>query len=249
MPERDREDASGPGGNTSASSPGTASSGAKPAPQHVRRAFGRLVGTPTFIASASVVIVATLAYGTTQTHLLYNGTNGSCASANCQYAPPAEAGGGVNAESAERGATLPGATTSTRSRVPTPSGPDASQAGSPVSVPSMPSSPSPAHGPLAPGPGPTAGTGSPKPRVAVSYRTVKKLTHGYTGAITITNRGKAPVEGWQLWLHYKTTWISHVTGVRWFPAAPHQHGTGMIVPEPSHQNLAPGASVRFTFQL
>lgn len=250
MPERDREDASGPGGNTSASSPGTASPGAKPSPQHVRRAFGRLVGTPTFIASASVVIVATLAYGTTQTHLLYNGTNGSCASANCQYAPPAEAGGAPNAESAERGAvTLPGVTSSARSQAPTPSTSGTSQGGSPVSIPSSPASPTPARGPLAPGPGPSTGTGSAKPKVAVSYQTVKKLTHGYSSAITITNRSKAPIKGWQLWLHYKALWISHVTGVRWFPATAHSRGTGMIVPEPSHQNLAPGASIRFTYQL
>jgi hypothetical protein len=244
MPEREREGASGTGGTISACERGTPCPGAKPPKQRARRAFGRLVATPTFIAGASFVIVATLAYGTTQTHLLYSGMGPACASASCTVASPQAAGGQPNAASATRG-TVGGRD----SRPGTGTGANAGTSGSSSQrggSPSGQTEPRPGSG--QPSPGSTASAGSAKSRVVIVYRTLRNRHNGFTAAITITNHSTRAIKGWQLWMRYKASRIGAMWGVRWFPVSQHARGIGTAVPEPTQQTLKPGATVRFTFQ-
>jgi hypothetical protein len=209
--------------------------------------MARLVVTPTFIASASIVIVALLAYGTTRTHLLYSGMGPACASASCTVTSPQASGGAPNAESAKQGpkageGSAPGS--SGKRNGTRGSGSASQQGGSSTSQSSgdgMPGSSQPA--PVA-----TAGAGPAKSRVVIVYRTLHSGHGSFTAAITISSRGQLPIRGWQLWMHYKSSRIIGITGARWFPESPRARDTGLAIPDPSQQTLRPGATIRFTFQ-
>jgi hypothetical protein len=245
MPEREREGASGPGG-TSACERGTSLPEAHPAPQHARRALARLVATPTFIASASIVIVAIIAYGTTRTHLLYSGMGPACASASCTVTSPQTSGGAPNAASAKRGPKAGQASVSGR-----PSNPGGNHGASPSAQrEDSPSSQSGGTSQTNPPPAPvaTAAAGPVKSHVVIVYRTIRKLHGGFVAAITISSRSKSPIKGWQFWMHYKSSRIIHIIGARWFPASTRARDTGLAVPEPNHQTLRPWATIRFIIQ-
>lgn len=245
MPERERERASGPGGPP-ACERGTPFPEATPSPQRARRAVARLVVTPTFIASASIVIVAIIAYGTTRTHLLYSGMGPACASASCTVTSPQASGGAPNSSSARRDSKAgqnPISGTISNSGGNHGSGAGHQQAGS-AGRPNGSSSVTGSQ----PAPVATAGAGPAKSRVVIVYRMLRKVHGGFVAAITIASRSKTLIKGWQLWMHYRSSRIIHITGARWFPASTRARDTGLAVPEPSQQILRPGATIRFTFE-
>ncbi len=245
MPEREHEGASGPGGMP-ARERGTPFPEAKPSSQRARRAVARLVVTPTFIASASIVIVAIIAYGTTRTHLLYSGMGPACASASCTVTSPQASGGAPNSSSAKQG---PKAGQNSISGTISNSGGDRGSGASGQRGGSTRSQNG--GGGLTgarPAPVATAGAGPAKSRVVIVYRMLRNVHGGFIAAITISSRSKTPIKGWQLWMHYKSSRIIHITGARWFPASTRARDTGLAVPEPSQQILRPGATIRFTFE-
>jgi hypothetical protein len=207
--------------------------------------MARLVVTPTFLASASIVIVAILAYGTTRTHLLYSGMGPACASASCTNTSPQASGGVPNAASAREG-TRAGHGSASGPKGGSSANHESGRTGQPGGSPGnqnyggMPGT--------QPNPVATAGAGPAKSRVVIVYRTLRSVRGGFYATITISNRGKILIKGWQLWMHYGSSRINHVTGARWFPASAKAHGTGLAVPEPDNATLRPGGTVRFTVQ-
>ncbi|HEY2578958.1 MAG TPA: hypothetical protein VGI74_21845 [Streptosporangiaceae bacterium] len=245
MPEREREGASGPGGPP-ARERETPFPEVKPSPQRARRAVARLVATPTFIASASIVIVAIIAYGTTRTHLLYSGMGPACASASCTVTSPQTSGGAPNDASAKQGPKA-GQQDSISGTIRNSGG----NRGSGASGQHGGSSGSQTGGGVTghqPAPGATAAAGPAKSHVVIVYRTLRNVHGGFVAAITISSRSKLSIRGWQLWMHYKSSRIVRITGARWFPASSHARDTGLAVPEPSKQILRPGATIRFTIE-
>lgn len=244
MPERQRESASGSGGTEPASQRGTPSPDAKPSPVGARHALGRMLVTPTFVAGACIVLIAALAYGTTQTHLLYSGQMPACAAASCSAATPQEAGGipfrvsatpatgdaqGSGSRGTGQGQGAGGAPNAS-------SGPQGSQAG-----------PGAGYGGW-PAPTATATASSPTSRVIIVYRSLQRWRGGFLAAITISNHGRSAIAGWQMWMRYRADRIDHLSGARWFPASPKAHGIGLVAPRSGQQSLRPGASVRFVFR-
>ena len=244
MSEREPEGAGGPG-ETPARERGAPLAAAKPSPQRARRAMARLVATPTFIASASIVIVAIIAYGTTRTHLLYSGMGPACASASCTVTGPQTSGGVPNASSAKQGpktsqGSIPGTADSGGDPGSVASGQQGGFTGSPNGGSGLTGS--------QPAPVATAGAGPAKSRVVIVYRMLRKVHGGFIAAISISSRSKTPIKGWQLWMHYKSSRVIHITGARWFPASTRTRDTGLAVPEPSQQMLRPGETIRFTIE-
>jgi hypothetical protein len=209
----------------------------------------RLLATPTFLAGACCVIAATLAYGTTQTHLLYS--EPGCQAAHCSAPGPK---GNANRNS---GTTLK---TSARPGVGGEHGPahGGGQVHQPQGVPSPPGSGTPpshhaAHPasqspPQPPSPPVTVGGGQPGPRVAVLYHTLKTWHGGFLAAITIANHGTSALDGWQLWLQYRVTEIDHVWGAHWFPYSAKVRNAGLVAAPASQPKVKPGAVERFTFR-
>jgi hypothetical protein len=203
------------------------------------------MATPTFIAGACVVIVATLAYGTTQTHLLYSGMPPACQAASCLNTGP-NGGNGVTLKTSARPA-VGDRRTPDAGRVQTRT------AGQPTpGTPQRTSSSSPSTG--APGgqtvspPPPVSGDGQSGPHVAIWFRELKIWDGGFLAVVTIVNHSDGPLAGWQLWMRYKVTQIDHVWNARFFQQSPASRSAGMMVPGPRQPAVLPGGSERFTFK-
>jgi hypothetical protein len=198
--------------------------------------------TPTFFAGACIVFAATLAYGTTQTHLVFRGVGPACAVASCTAASPgAGSGSGVQYGTSAtpdigrrvQGNASPGATRHGRASGADPAGgPGAGQAPSPGADPGTGDQP-----------GKTASGGNPPvPRVVITYQTVRSWRGGFVAAMTITNRGGSAIAAWRLWMHYRHARVDHVSGARWSPAGAHAPGAGVVAPRPGQLVLAARAS-------
>ena len=232
--------ASGPGGTEPASQHGKSSPDAPASPAGTRRSFRRLLATPTFFAGACIVFAATLAYGTTQTHLVFSGGSGSrpgCTPARCA------------ASGAGNGTVKSGSATMGRSARPGPDGArrQGSVTGRPAGTPSPGAAPGPSAHPKTSRPagaGPKAGS-SP---VTVAYQTLRSWPGGFLAVMTITNHGTSAVAGWQLWMHYAGARVVHVWGAGW-SRVPRHPGAGLATPRPGQRMLLPGASTQFTFRV
>jgi hypothetical protein len=200
-----------------------------------------MLATPTFAAGVGIIVAAALAYSTTQTHLVFSGRDPACASASCTTSATHGNGGQPFNSSAQRehgagqgsssgsgashgvqdGSSLTTSSGGSSSGV-SPAGPAGSQAISQASDMN--------HAPV------------------IVYKTVKRWPGGFDAAVTLTNQGRAPIAGWQLWLRYQTNDINHVWHAVWFPANTHAPASGLIVPSHSQALLKPGAVYRFEFQ-
>ncbi len=246
MPERDREGASGPGGAEPASQRGRSAPDAQPPPARARRRWlGRLVVTPTFFAGACIVLVAVLAYGTTQTHLLYRGLGPICAATSCSASgqgtagipdrasarPEKSAAGPPRRPAASRGAgTGPGRRPPRQQASPRTAARPGARAGSRPAAGDAPSR-----------------TYSHRLPVVIAYRTVRAWPGGFPATMTITNRSRSAIPNWQLWMHYRRARMDHSgepggSGER----ARTRGRRGGSAPGPV--KLRPGASIRFTFR-
>jgi Cellulose binding domain len=204
-----------------------------------------MLATPTFLAGVCFVLVATMAYSTTQTHLLYS--QPTCKAASCSAAGPHQ-GGGVTLKTTARPA----------------GGGKHGQAHSGLRVPKHEGSPSltagdgshsshqaGAHHATSPQPPPrppVVGSGHQGPRVALLFSTLKKWHGGFIAASTIANHGKSALDGWQLWLRYRTTQIDRVWGGHWFPYSAQDRNVGLVAAPTGEPNVKPGANERFTFR-
>jgi hypothetical protein len=197
--------------------------------------------TPTFFAGACVVVAALLAYGTTQTHLVFRGIGPACEAANCVPVSPGAGPGVQLGTSATREA--PGhEVTGTRgapARARTAgAGPHAGRAGrqdtrrepreAPATIPSR--------------------VYAADVRVIIAYQTVRSWRGGFVGAMTITNPSRSAVPNWLLWLHFVRTRLDHVWGARWYPVGPRAPGAGVVAAPVSQPALPAGASTRFMFR-
>ncbi|HEX4062263.1 MAG TPA: cellulose binding domain-containing protein [Streptosporangiaceae bacterium] len=201
------------------------------------------MATPTFLVGACFVIVASLAYGTTQTHLLYSEP---CQSASCSLPGGHQSNGATLKTRDHSGAG--GKTESARSgaRAHEAEGSASSGHGSTTTKPSGGVTGPASHKP--PQPPVTVAGGQPGPRVAILFSTVKAWHGGFLAAVTIANHGKSALAGWQLWLRYRTTDIQHVWGARWFPDSARAPNVGLVAPPASQRQVKPGATERFTFR-
>lgn len=202
--------------------------------------------TPTFFAGACVVLVAALAYGTTQTHLAFRGLGPVCAATSCSTSGQGTAGVPYRASARpEKG--------SNRAAAP------AGHAAHPAPVAGPPASAGPQHQ-AAHRASASGETGRPAVHlssrthrhrlpVVITYRTVRAWRGGFLGAMTITNRTGSAILNWLLWVRYRRARMDHVWGARWYPASPRARGAGVVVPRRSHYALRPGASMRFTFRV
>lgn len=244
MPERESVSASGPERTEPACQPGRPAPDAGQARGGARLALGRLVATPTFLAGACIVVVAVLAYGTAQTHLLFSGLPPppACQSASCSNAGPG-GGNGVPLKTSARPATggEPQPAAGRRGRLAGPLATGARPATRPGSGGSQGRTAGPA-------PQPPSASGPGGPKVAVAYRTLRRLPGGFLAAITIWNRGRSSLAGWQLWVRYRQARIDHVWGARWFPASPLAR-TGLVAPPAGQRPLRPGTGARFTIRV
>jgi hypothetical protein len=204
--------------------------------------------TPTFFAGACIVFAATLAYGTTQTHLVFGGGDiSTCAAASCSRAAgPVKAGGiplRTSASPATGGArgTVPGGASNHA-----PAGGTNANAGRP--------------GGMASGTGTSAEAGgqqadilswaySSRLPVIIAYRTMRSWHGGFQGAMTITNRSKAAIRNWLLWMRYRRARMENLWGARWYAVGPRAPGAAVVAPRRGQPALAPGASTRFTFRV
>ena len=199
------------------------------------------MATPTFLVGACFVIVATLAYGTTQTHLLYSEP---CQSASCSPPSGHQSNGVTLKTKARRGVGAKTDSAHSGARAHQTRGSKSSDPGSAVTKPSG----SGATGPASHKPPVTMDGGQPGPSVAIFFSTVKAWHGGFVGAITITNRGRSALEGWQLWLRYRTTDIEHMWDAHWFPDSARAPNVGLAAPPTAQQQVKPGATERFTFR-
>ncbi|MGH3155564.1 MAG: cellulose binding domain-containing protein [Streptosporangiaceae bacterium] len=202
------------------------------------------MATPTFIAGACFVIVAMLAYGTTQTRLLYS--DPACQTASCSNATGGGGSNGVTLKTNARrgiggkqGSARPGG------KVHQPQGAAAPGKSGATAGTKSSTSPTPHASPTPPT---SIGGGQPGPDAAILFRTLKTWKGGFTASVTISNHGSSAFEGWQLWLRYRVTGIEHVWNARWFPDSPQAPNAGIVAPPNSQQRVMPGASERFTFR-
>src|SRR5579875_703176 len=245
MPEREREGASGSGGTPACQRDTTSPAGGprpvRPEPARTRHAVGRTLATPTFLAGACIVIVATLAYGTTQTHLLYS--QPTCQSARCST-PGGHGNRGVTLKTTAR----PGVG---RQHAPAPKKSPVHEAGGALPSPGGGSSASPhtgaPSGQSAPPPPVSVGGGQPGPKVAILFNPTRTWRGGFTAVVTIANRGRSALDGWQLWLRYRSSEIRRVWGARWFPGSAKARNVGLVAAPASQPKVRPGSSERFTF--
>jgi hypothetical protein len=206
------------------------------------------VTTPTFVVGACFVIVATLAYGTAQTHLLYSGLP-PCQAANCSTTGPTGSSGQTLRTSAKPGVggkrtADPGGTQTRTAGGPSSSG--GGQQTSPTPASTGNSGGQPTGSP--PSPPVTAGS-QPGPKVAVLFKDLKTWDGGFLAQVTIVNDSNAPLTGWQLWLRYKDTQIDHVWDARFFQQTPASRSVGLMAPLPHQPAVrAGGGSERFTFK-
>jgi Cellulose binding domain len=205
-----------------------------------------MLATPTFLAGACFVLVATMAYGTTQTHLLYS--EPTCQAARCSIASPHQ-NGGVTLKTSAR----PGVGGSHRPAHPggqghQPGGSPSTTAGGGGHT-SHPAGTHHASSPqsLSQSP-PSVGGGSHGPQVAILFHTLKRWHGGFMAAITIANHSKSALDGWQLWLRYRVTGIDRMWGAHWFPASAHGRNAGLAAALSSEPKVKPGGNERFTFR-
>lgn len=220
--------------------------------------------TPTFVAGFCLVLASILAYGTTQTHLLYSsGLPPACAAASCTSAGPQSVKGGTLGRSASPehkarhgararqprqtpGQQTPGQQTAGQQTAGQQT-PGQQAAGGGGNTPAGQSAGPPSRHPAKPGSSPASpGGGTPGPRVAVVYRTQKRSSGQFLAAVTITNRGKTALSGWQLGMRYRWATISRMWGARWFPAGP-QSRAGLAAAPTGQRPLRPGMRVRFVY--
>ena len=200
-----------------------------------------MLATPTFAVAIGLLFATALAYGTTQTHLVFSGGGtGACASASCTSAGPGQSplhsgSGGRNGSAQGSGAA--GAGTGSGGQTATTQGSVTTRRGT-----QSPANSSPSAGDRSPG----HQVGASQP--AIAYRLVKSWHGGFQAAITVTNHGKAPITGWQLWLRYQTSQISRVWRARWYPANRRVPSSGLVAPASGQQTLRPGGSYHFVFQ-
>jgi hypothetical protein len=201
------------------------------------------MATPTFFAGACIVFAATLAYGTTQTHLVFKGIGPGCAMANCTAAgshkPPVQfgtatpavgtAGGTASAGHAAGGGARVNATPSPRAGRGSGPGADREKGSRPASA--------------------AARGHRSDARVIIAYRTVRRWPGGFLGSVTIINHSGSALPGWQLWLRYQRARLDQVWGARWYPPDPQDRGAARVAPRPGHQVLRPRASTRFFFRV
>jgi hypothetical protein len=203
------------------------------------------MATPTFVAGFCTVLAAILAYGTTQTHLLYsNGLPPACAEASCSTASPQPGNGGPLGESASPGIT---GTHGTRPGRPqqAPEQPATGGGGGGARPDRSPGThaghrAAPQHQAHPPG-------GSRGPDVAVVYHTQKRWSGRFTATVTIINNGQMVLSGWQLRMNYRRVKIDSLWGARWFPASP-SSGNGLVAAPAGQRPLRPGMSARFSFR-
>jgi hypothetical protein len=203
------------------------------------------MATPTFLAGACFVIVASLAYGTTQTHLLYSEP---CQQASCSTAGGQDSGPGVTLKTkADRGTG--GQTDSVHSGAKghQPQGSAVSGPGSTATKPSGGGTTG-RTSPRPPRPPVTIDDGQPGPHVAILFSTVKAWHGGFMAAVTIANHGGSALQGWQLWLRYRSTDIERMWGAHWFPDSARAPNVGLVAPPTGQQKVKPGATERFTFR-
>jgi cellulose binding protein with CBM2 domain len=206
--------------------------------------------TPTFLAGFCTVLASILAYGTTQTHLLYSsGLPPACVEASCTSIGPHPGNGGALGESAnpETHASHDGGSSQLAQPPQQPvTGGGADNEGGGGSQPGQAPGTHAGH-PAAPRQHAGGrGGGSPGPRVTVVYRTQKQSSGRFLAAVTITNRGKTALSGWQLQMNYRRAEISHMWGARWFPADPRSQA-GLATAPAGQRPLRPGMTVRFVF--
>src|SRR5215469_7978810 len=204
---------------------GTSQRGTSPRKRAAKEALLRLLLTPTFAVGIGTVAAAVLAYGTTQTHLLFSGLGPACGAASCATTAPHRGGGEPMRISATPARGHTGG--------PAPGG----QGGGP-----------PAHPDLSPAPGndpPSARTRPSGPGVSITYQTLGSGQGEFLDAVTITNRTGSTLTGWRLWLRYSKGWIDRVQGARWLPASPNHSNAGLAIAGPG-EVLRPAASIRIT---
>jgi hypothetical protein len=243
MPKRRRAVASGPGGAEPASQHGPSAPDTRLPPARGRRSVGRLVVTPTFFAGACIVLVAVLAYGTTQTHLAFRGLGPVCATASCSATGQGTAGVLGRASPRPQRDSSRSAGSHGGASHPVPAHANATPrhaAGHRAGVSSKTGRP--------PGNAPSRAYSHRLP-VIISYRTVRAWHGGFLGRMTITNRSKSAIPNWLLWMHYRRARVDGVRGARWYPASRHVPGAGVVVPRPGQFVLRPGASEGFTFRV
>lgn len=200
------------------------------------------MATPTFLAGFCTVLASILAYGTTQTHLLYNsGLPPACAEASCSSASPHPANGGTLGRGKHAGRGIDG-NHGTRTGQPQWS-PEHPVTGEGSRATRSPGAPARQGAAARRHPGGSA----QRPRVMVVYRTQQRSSGQFLGAVTITNLGKTVLSGWQLGMQYRRATISQVWNARWIPASPRDRHAGLVAALTSQRPLRPGRSVRFVF--
>jgi Cellulose binding domain len=204
--------------------------------------------TPTFLAGFCTVLASILAYGTTQTHLLYSGgLPPACAEASCTSVGPHPGNGGTLGKASPEDHSNHDARGSQPQPVPqqpaTGGGGGAGGGGgqpgqAPRTHDGHPAVPRQQAG----GPG----GNSPGPRVRVVYRTQRRSSGQFIAAVTITNRGRTVLAGWQLQMNYRRATISRMWGARWLPSGPRSRD-GLAAAPATQRPLRPGMTVRFVF--
>ncbi|CAM4128080.1 hypothetical protein GCM10009799_28840 [Nocardiopsis rhodophaea] len=87
-----------------------------------------------------------------------------------------------------------------------------------------------------------AGTGDPEPST-VTYRLVETTDTTFTGELTITNTGNAPLPGWELAIGFSDVTVTSAWDADWETTP-----TGLIArPSDGRGGLAPGESVTVRF--
>jgi hypothetical protein len=202
----------------------------------LRGGLGRLLATPTFVAGLATVVVAVMAYGTTQTHLLFSGEP-ACATASCASAGPHAAGGELLQISARPDTGTGGSARRSGTS-------QALRGGNAAGVIAGPQpDPEPVRQTPAGGAPPAVASGrAPWAPVGVTYQTLRTSRDGFQAAITITSHARSVIRSWRLWLRYPSASIERMQGARWLPAGP-RRDAGLAASHPG-QELRPGASIR-----
>jgi hypothetical protein len=210
--------------------------------------MGRLLATPTFLTGACFVLVAAMAYGTAQPHLLYS--EPSCQAARCSVVTPHQNGGvtlktTARPELGSKQSPAHSGRVHQAEGVPSSAGDGGSHASHPAGAQHV---KTPQPPPAPPTPPTSMGGGHPGPRVAILFHTVKRWHGGFIAAITIANHSNSALDGWQLWLRYRITEINWMWGARWFPDSAQARNAGLVAPPASAPKVKPGANERFTFR-
>lgn len=142
--------------------------------------------TPTFVFSVSILTMAILAFGTTQTYLRFSssGPGPSCAAQGCVNPDASHSAGGTSS-----------------------TGPMATGTGHKPVRPS----PSPGNGAS----GPSHHQAGSRSAVRISYQTMHSIPDGFVAEISVTYRGSSPAVGWWLSFKYPDVRVLWMAGVSW----------------------------------